>query len=448
MRLKIGAGAIVLASALFAFGGLYVEVHVARADGDGSGNIACSSTLPCLTESSALSVPGIMSSNSGENGLIATSLGWAAPTPARTESVIYNFANPPDAYGPKCNLVFDDAGNMYGTTFSGGQHNLGAVFKITPAGTESVIYSFAGGTDGAHPVGGLTWHPYSRFFFGTTVVGGTANGGTIFAVNPTGSEGVLYSFKGGADGANPYSSLVFVDDSVHLGDFYGTTYNGGAFGYGTVFKFHFGNGTESVLHNFNSAFPTQDGSYPYAGLVLRHGIFFGTTTLGGASNIGTVFSMTQGGTYAVLHSFKGGAQDGQSPYGGVVFDTSGNLYGTTYLGGTHNAGTVFVIPAVGKETVLHHFYRLSTDGSNPYAGLIRVGNKLYGTTYRGGSAGGGTVFKITLAGVETVLHSFTGGTADGANPYSDLLLGASNTFYGTTLHGGTSNIGTVFKLIP
>jgi len=431
MRSKIGAGANLLASALFAFGGLHFNAQVARADGNGGALIATAASLAQYLQTTSYDSPG-----------------WAEPTPATTESVVYNFANPPDAYGPKCNLVFDDAGNMYGTTFSGGQHNLGAVFKVTPAGTESVIYSFAGGTDGAHPVGGLIWYPQSRFFFGTTVVGGSANNGTIFGVSPIGTEAVFYNFMGGTDGANPYSSLVLVDDSVHVRDLFGTTYNGGAFGYGMVFKFDLQNETESVLHSFNSAFPTLDGSYPYAGLVLRHGIFFGTTTLGGASNFGTVFSITPDGTYGLLHSFKGGSQDGQSPSGGVVFDTNENLYGTTYLGGNHNGGTVFVIPAVGKETVLHHFHRLSTDGANPYASMIRVGKNLYGTTYLGGSANGGTVFKITLAGVERVLHSFAGGAADGANPYSDLLLGPSNTFYGTTLFGGTSNIGTVFKLIP
>jgi uncharacterized repeat protein (TIGR03803 family) len=331
---------------------------------------------------------------------------------------------------------------MYGTTFSGGDNNLGAVFKITPNGTESVIYSFKGGADGSHPIGGLVYYPTTQLFFGTTVYGGATNNGTVFTVSPAGGEAVNYSFKGGiTDGANPYSRLILTGT-----DLFGTTFNGGAFGYGTVFKFH--NAVYSVIHSFNSAFPTLDGSHPYASLVLHQGVLFGTTTLGGASNFGTVFSITAGGSYAVLHSFKGGSHDGQSPSGGVVFDTSGNLYGTTSLGGTHNGGTVFGIPAVGTETVLHNFYRLSTDGANPYASMIRVGTNLYGTTYRGGSANGGTVFKITLGGVERVLHSFAGGTADGANPYSDLLLGTNNTFYGTTLFGGATNIGTVFKLIP
>jgi uncharacterized repeat protein (TIGR03803 family) len=366
-------------------------------------------------------------------------MAMAAPAPAQTESVIYSFANPPDAHGPKCNLAFDGAGNMYGTTFSGGANNLGAVFKTTPAGTESVIYSFKGGSDGSHPVAGLLWNS-AGFFYGTTVYGGAANNGTLFVVDPAGHEAVRYSFKGGTtDGANPYSSVVMVGSNL-----FGTTFNGGAFGYGTVFKLT--SSGETVLHDFNSAFPTLDGSYPYASLVLRKGILYGTTTLGGTSNLGTVFSIAPSGAYTLLYSFKGGTSDGQSPYGGVLFDSKGNLYGTTYLGGPDNAGTVFEIPAVGSETVLHSFLR-NGDGINPYAGMIMVKGNLYGTTLQGGSANGGTVFKITASGTETVLHSFTGG-ADGFNPYSTLLPAANNTFYGNTLQGGTSAIGTVFAIAP
>jgi len=366
-----------------------------------------------------------------------------APAFAVTESVIYSFANPPDAYSPKCNLVLDTAGNMYGTTFSGGVNNLGAVFKVTPTGTESVIYSFAGGSDGTHPVGGLVRDSMTGNLYGTTVYGGTTNNGTVFRLNPTtGAEAVLHSFKGGpTDGANPYSSVVRAGTTI-----FGTTFNGGAFGYGTVFKLTAA-GKETVLRSFNSAFPTQDGSYPYAGLVLRKGLLYGTTTLGGAHNLGTVFSISKTGAYARLYSFKGGTGDGEGPYAGVVFDPAGNLYGTTYVGGLDNAGTVFVITPAGGERLLHHFARNSADGINPYASLIRFKGNFYGTTVKGGTANGGTAYKITPAGTETVLHSFTGGT-DGWNPFSAVVVGANNTFYSTTERGGTVDLGTVFKLIP
>jgi uncharacterized repeat protein (TIGR03803 family) len=368
-------------------------------------------------------------------------LNLAGSALAQTESVIYSFANPPDAFSPRCNLVRDTAGNMYGTTFSGGSHNLGAVFMATPAGTESVIYSFSGGADGSHPVAGLFRDAKTGNLYGTTVYGGATNNGTVFVLNPTsGNETVLYSFLGGQDGANPYSSVVRAGTTI-----FGTTYNGGAFGYGTVFELTSA-GKEAVLHSFNSAFPTLDGSYPYAGLALYKGIFYGTTTLGGASNLGTVFSITKTGTYALLYSFKGGSPDGQSPNGGVAFDKSGNIYGTTYAGGQDNAGVVYTIKG-GGETVLHHFARNRADGINPYASLIFVKGNFYGTTLQGGPANAGTVFKITTGGTETVLHTFAGG-ADGYNPYSALVLGANNTFYSTTLVGGASNLGTVFKLVP
>ncbi len=358
--------------------------------------------------------------------------------PAQT---VYSFANPPDAYGPKCNLVRDTAGNMYGATFSGGSHNLGAVFQVTPTGSETVVYSFSGGADGSHPIAGLVRDAKTGNLYGTTVYGGTTNNGTVFVLNPsTGVETVIYSFKGGTDGANPYSSVVRAGTTI-----FGTTINGGAFGYGTVFKLTAA-GKETILHNFNSAFPTLDGSYPYAGLTLYKGILYGTTTLGGVGNLGTVFAITKTGGYTLLYTFKGGSTDGQGPNAGVAFDRSGNLFGTTYLGGLSNAGVVFEISA-GVETAIHHFGRNTGDGINPYASLIFVKGNFYGTTLQGGSANGGTVFKITPGGTETLLHSFTGG-ADGFNPYSALVLGASNTLYSTTLQGGTSNLGTVFKLIP
>lgn len=360
---------------------------------------------------------------------------------AQTESVTYNFANPPDAFGPKCNLVRDTAGNMYGATFSGGTHNLGAVFVVSPTGTESVVYSFAGGADGSHPIGGLARDAKTGNLYGTTVYGGTTNNGTVFVLNPsTGVESVIYSFKGGTDGFNPYSGLVRSGTTI-----FGTTLNGGAFGYGTVFKLTAA-GKETILHSFNSAFPALDGSFPYAGLTLYKGILYGTTTLGGVGNLGTVFAITKTGAYTSLYTFKGGSNDGQGPNAGVTFDKSGNLFGTTYSGGINNAGVVYEISG-GVETVLHHFGRNTGDGINPFASLIFFKGNFYGTTLQGGSANGGTVFKISPTGAETLLHSFTGG-ADGFNPYSALVLNGTNTFYSTTVQGGTSNLGTVFKVVP
>ena len=362
---------------------------------------------------------------------------------AQTESVIYSFANPPDGYGPQSNLVSDPAGNMYGTTVNGGVNNQGAVVMVTPTGTESVVYSFKSGTtDGHHPVAGLVRDKKTGNLYGTTIFGGQTNSGTVFMVNPaTGTETVLYNFQGGIDGINPYSAVVRIGTTI-----FGTTFNGGQFGYGTVFSLT-SQGKETVLHSFNSAFPTLDGAHPYGGLVVSKGLLYGTTTMGGVGNLGTVFSITKTGGYVSLYTFKGGTADGQSPNAGVLFDSAGNIYGTTYGGGLANAGTIYKISAGGGESILHHFGRDTGDGVNPYSSLIKVKTSFYGTTLQGGSANGGTVYKITPSGTETVVHSFTGG-ADGFNPYGSLLLGTDKALYSTTQTGGSSNLGTVFKVIP
>jgi uncharacterized repeat protein (TIGR03803 family) len=375
--------------------------------------------------------------------IVVLGLCLAATAAAQTESVLYNFANPPDGYGPQCNLVSDTAGNLYGTTNNGGVNNQGAVVMVTPTGTESVIYSFKSGTsDGHHPVAGLVRDKKTGILYGTTIFGGTTNNGTVFMLNPpTGVETVLYNFQGGVDGANPYSAVVRIGTTI-----FGTTYNGGQFGFGTVFSLA-SKGTETVIHDFNSAFPTLDGAHPYGGLVVRMGLLYGTTQLGGVGNLGTVFSITKTGGYVTLYNFKGGATDGQGPNAGVLFDTAGNIYGTTYSGGQSNAGTVYKISAGGGESILHHFERNTGDGTNPYSNLIKAKGSFYGTTLLGGSANGGTVYKITTSGTETVVHSFTGG-ADGFNPYGSLLLNTDKALYSTTQTGGSSNLGTVFKLIP
>src|ERR1700722_1642394 len=375
--------------------------------------------------------------------LAASQLGFA-----QTESVVYSFANPPDGYGPESSLAADAAGNMYVTTVNGGANNQGAIVMLTPSGTESVLYSFLSGTsDGHHPVAGLVPIKGTPSFIGTTISGGTTNNGTLFFVNPgAGLNGVFYNFQGGPnDGANPYSAVTQIGTGVNY--FYGTTFNGGQFGYGTIFSYRISDGQYKVLHSFNSAFPTLDGAHPYGGMNVHKGVLYGTTQMGGASNLGTIFSITRTGVYTLLYSFKGGATDGQSPNAGVLFDSAGNIYGTTFGGGQSNAGVVYKISAGGVESVLHSFGRNGADGSNPYSSLIKAKGAFYGTTLQGGSANGGTIYKITAAGVETVVHQFTGG-ADGFNPYGALLLGKDKALYGTTQIGGTSKLGTVFKLIP
>jgi uncharacterized repeat protein (TIGR03803 family) len=394
--------------------------------------------------------------------LLVPSLGVLVPAVVATESahaqtlsVLYSFTGRRDGVSPAAALIRDAAGNLYGTTSLGGDVNCnngygcGTVFKIDPAGKKMVLHRFKGGTDGAIPLAGLLRDRKGNLY-GTTQSGGdpTCNSptgcGTVFKLDATGKETVLYSFKGGTDGAGPHASLV--QDTA--GNLYGTTVDGGAFGWGTVFKLD-KSGVEAVLHNFGVG---ADGQDPIGGLVPdAAGNLYGTTAFGGAFLNGTVFKLDKGGSYTVLYSFGDGA-DGAAPYAGLVRDKAGNLYGTTYLGGGYGWGTVFKLDTSGHESVGHSF-ALVADGELPFAALVRdAAGNLYGTTTQGGGTSNyGTVFKLDKDGKETVLHSFTGG-ADGAWPYAGLIRDKAGNLYGTTAGGGTGSCdagcGTVFKLTP
>ena len=211
--------------------------------------------------------------------------------------------------------------------------------------------------------------------------------------------------------------------------------------------------TFTVLYWFKGL--QDDGINPEAGLVRdKAGNLYGTTGHGGdGTNFGTVFKLDTTGKETLLHSFAGGATDGQNPYAGLVRDKTGNLYGTTSFGGASGIGlglgTVFKLDTTGKETLLYSFAGGATDGQSPQAGLIRdnAGN-LYGTTVLGGASGLGTVFKLDTTGKETALHSFTGRPRDGAIPLAGLIQDAAGNLYGTTVSGGLLGLGTVFKLTP
>jgi uncharacterized repeat protein (TIGR03803 family) len=244
------------------------------------------------------------------------------------------------------------------------------------------------------------------------------------------------------------------------GNLYGTTQNGGSgggcsFGCGTVFKLAPA-GNETVLHSFTGS--PGDGGRPVAGLIMdTAGNLYGTTAEGGSgtctvingvpvSGCGTVFKLDPAGNETVLHSFTGGS-DGIQALAALIMDQAGNLYGTTELGGSFGFGTVFKLDPSGNETVLHTFTG-GNDGATPFfAGLIMdTAGNLYGTTFNGGASGYGTVFELDTAGNETVLHSFTGSPGDGASPPAALIMDKAGNLYGTTLIGGASGFGTVFKL--
>ena len=372
-----------------------------------------------------------------------------------TESVINAFDANPDGIGPVANVVQGSDGNLYGTTQHGGASNLGLVFKITPAGVETVLHSFAGGAaDGSLPTAALIQGSDGNFY-GTTSGGGSKGAGTVFRITPAGVETALYSFGSSTtDGSTPNAALILGSD----GNLYGTTSKGGTSGNGTVFKITPA-GVETVLYSFAGG--TADGSTPNAALVLgSDGSFYGTTSYGGTSSTGTVFKITPAGIETGLYSFASVLGDGSTPNAALILGSDGNFYGTTSNGGQNNHGTVFKITPAGVETVLYAFAGGNTDGSNPNAALILGGDgNFYGTTSVGGSTGvgipfgiplgAGTVFKITSAGAETALHLFAdGNTTDGTVPDAALILGSDGNFYGTTSSGGTGRSGSLVKITP
>jgi uncharacterized repeat protein (TIGR03803 family) len=359
------------------------------------------------------------------------------------ESVLHSFASTPDGANPQAGLT-NIGGTLYGTTEGGGASHDGTVFASSTAGAESVLYSFVGGSDGFQPHAGLT--DVGGALYGTTEFGGTGpcyNGlpgcGIVFKVTTSGAESVVYSFAGGNDGAYPVAGLTKVG-----GTLYGTTVEGGANNLGTVFKITT-SGREIVLYSFAGG---NDGSTPYAGLTNVGGTLYGTTSQGGASNFGTVFKITNSGAESVLYSFAGGS-DGAYPSAALAKVGSSLLYGTTQQGGASNVGTVFKITIAGAEDVLYSFAG-GSDGALRFAGLTNVAGTLYGTTKQGGASGDGTVYEITEKGAkkptETVLYSFAGGS-DGQFPFAS-LTNVGGTLYGTTLEGGAGIYGTVFSLSP
>jgi uncharacterized repeat protein (TIGR03803 family) len=299
---------------------------------------------------------------------------------------------------------------------------------------ETVLFRFAG-PDGAIPSAGLVRDAKGNIY-GTTYSGGASGFGTVFEITAAGAEKVLFSFSGGADGSGPGAALIEAS-----GNLYGTTVEGGGAGsVGTAFKLTL-TGRETVLANLTFE---DGGAYPEGSLVRdKYGNLYGTTSgyNGGYGN-GAVFKVASTGALTILYEFKGGT-DGLCPYGNLVLDASGNLYGTTYRGGAWGYGTVYKVTPAGAETVLYSFTG-GVDGSLPAAGLLRGGSgDLYGTT-TGGGDGYGTVFKLSPTGSETVLHSFTG--PDGYYPIAVLNRDANGSLFGTTEFGGRYGKGTVFKL--
>jgi uncharacterized repeat protein (TIGR03803 family) len=363
--------------------------------------------------------------------------------PAGHQTVMYSFPGT-DGSNPLPGVIQDSTGNLYGTTTGGGSANAGAVYKIDPTGHETLLYSFTGGVDGGNPQAGLI-QDSAGYFYGTAETGGADGKGTIYKLDGSGHQTVLYSFTGGADGAYPLSGLT--QDAA--GNFYGTTINGGSAGFGVVFKLD-QMGHETVLHNFSGS----DGSYPYTGVTFDSaGNLYGTATQGGTRG-GVVYKLDPAGNYTALHDFTYGS-DGGFPQGGVTLDSAGNLYGTTYSGGPPSGnypGVVYKVDSASNFSVLYTFTGFADGGGSRSNMVFDSTGNLYGTTQYGGRGpcsnfGCGVVFELNPTGQQTVLYSFSGGS-DGSEPGTGLIRDATGNFYGTTSYGGVAGSGVVYKLTP
>lgn len=408
---------------------------------------------------------------------------------AATETVLYNFEAPPRGANPYGGVTLGPGGALYGTASIGGTSGAGIVYKVGPAGRQTILYNFTGGIDGGNPQAGVVFDP-SGNLYGTATEGGVSGGGVVFRLSPTGEETVLYNFafgnrpssglvrdsdgnlygtgftgllpgcvykidsggnettlytfKGVPDGINAAGGLI-LDQS---GNLYGTA-AGGSFDAGVIFKITPG-GVEKVLYNFTGG---ADGRNPNGPLVRdASGNLYGTTQNGGASNWGTVFKLDKAGHETVLYSFTGGA-DGGTPTAGVIRDSDGNLYGTNDIAGASapicaeiGCGLVFKLDSTGHETVLYSF----SNGPYMYPGVSKLirdsAGNLYGTIHDGGPTGEGGVFKVDSSGKGTILYAFPGG--DGVDPGANLTRTPSGTILGTTVFGGEWNAGTVFMISP
>jgi uncharacterized repeat protein (TIGR03803 family) len=383
--------------------------------------------------------------------------------PMPSHKVLHTF-RPTDGEQPQAGLIRVN-GEFYGTAFAGeygscrGSGGCGSVYKISKNGRFTVLHRFAyyyGHLDGANPSSELI--DVNGTLYGTTYNGGKFGDGTVYSISTSGSEQLLYSFRGGSDGANPSAALINVN-----GTLYGTTQNGGVTGLckytssrgcGAVYSITTA-GREKVLHRFGGG---SDGMWPEAPLIDVNGTLYGTTVYGGgygcykSVGCGVVFSVNLKGSEKVLYTFQGGS-DGISPASPLI-DVQGTLYGTTEYGGgsgcRNGCGSFYRISLSGQEKVLHRF-RSGPGGSAPRAGLIEVNSKLYGTTTAGGNLSeSGTIYSMSTAGVETVLYKFKGGS-DGSCPDAPLIY-ANRRFFGTSAYGGISGgpdgLGTVFALTP
>ena len=384
---------------------------------------------------------------------------------ASTTQVIYSFGGDADGEYTDTDLVMDRAGNIYGSSVQGGDFASGTVFQLSPSGgswIHTVLYSFTGGNDGGEPYKGVTLDAQGNLY-GTAVTGGTGacegGCGVVYKLTNSGvwTQSVIHNFNGN-DGSGPGSGVTF----DRHGNLYGVTPTGGANGLGVIFQMRPDTGGSwkfKVIHNFTGG---SDGASGMAGRLIldKAGNLYGVATTGGANGSGVAFELVRGQTgqftFKTLYAFKG-QPDAGFPYGGLLFDKAGNLYGTTYYDGANDLGSVYQLAPQSdgtfKERVLYSF-KGTADGDGPISTLVadQAGN-LYGTASEAGAAscGCGTVFKLTHGAngkwSESTAYSFTS-VPDGAFVYNGMVVDSAGNFYGATVHGGTGNDGAIYQFTP
>lgn len=404
--------------------------------------------------------------------VFALTVALSQATQGQTYTVIHTFTGGADGASPQSGLTIDAAGNLYGTAIGGGGGGYGAVFKLHHVNSGWIftpLYAFTGSNDGAEPSSRVIFGPGGSLY-GTTTAGGggpcsginySPGCGTVFNLRPSATacktalcpwvENVLYRFTGGSDGAYPLGDLTF----DQAGSIYNTTYLGGSYGFGVTYELMPSNGgwAQSVIYSFTGG---ADGATPAGGVIFdRSGNLYGTSSGGYTNGYGTVFQLTPSGSsgwiYNVIYTFQNGS-DGAYPSAGLILDGSGNLYGTTSINGPDNGGTVFELtPSHGGWMFIgiHRFTGCDLICLTDSLVMDRAGN-LYGTTFGAGAYGFGNVFKLTPLNdnwIYSSLHDFTGGS-DGLSPEGGVALDANGNLYGTTTNGGAYNDGVVWEIRP
>ena len=381
---------------------------------------------------------------------------------AQTFSVFYNFSFT-DGSSPNGGLILDSAGNFYGTTQFGGSSNRGIVFKLSPTGQQTILYSFTGSTDGGIPIGRLIRDGAGNLY-GITSLGGdpTCSCGTVFQLTPTGTLNTLHSFLGGTDGSQNQGQaelgLVMFNGNLYgSASFGGVSGCDGSLGCGVLFKVTLA-GVETVLYRFTGQ---ADGAFPQDLISDAAGNIYGET--GGsymAGNGGTIFKLDTTGTLTTLYTFPEGTK-GTSPRWGLIRTGNGTFYGVTQFGGntttcalgTLGCGIAFSVNAQGTERVLHTFGNQAGDGEEPSASLFEADGSGFATTFYGGTVnsvctfGCGVVARETAEGKYSVIYSFTGAD-DGSNPAGGLAKDSSGNIYGAASNGGSSGNGVIYKITP